>query len=574
LASAQILMKQCEQLIGNPDMNPVLIQWTSTAQPGQFSSPHPHDGWYLISDWEPNYRDYVVTGTVGVSATMSLVEPMFPSPLSVGSAGGASLASTFLQVPTLPLLAFPVGSTLIPPFVLASRTGGEGAIPLSLPGTNPARFAPPGTLAGLFTGGSRVYDTINTGSNPIPTSGGTFVNANWIQVYGLSHNFIGDCIITNGLLLLFFHVGGSGLPSVYIWNTVLGTPSWQLIGQLEYTDSAANLSTIQSFTFEKIGLQEARIRTLAATSIAWAQLKWKLVAGRYDTWCEFMPLSENNSVLKGVDFVPQQTVKAVYDESSVVDAVVQTNTAVTPSINSGHSAAIGLNANQPLCGWLFQNPPGTGQPYVIGSSEIGNGDASGPAQNTFRRYGFFAVPFSTTPANLQSEGESGSLGTGWSSVVDAGSSAGSAAKAASGTLTGNADLFGTSWVPPGGAYHVWIRLRVTSNASATVQMQSGLWDTTAGAFMAGASRTDAPNAFATTYLWVKCTAATVPVVPTAGHNMQFRVVTTATLTTDWFIDEAILAPAQSVVGTPGEGNFPGDIWYQGMFERDARWIRG
>src|SRR5258708_35136171 len=112
----------------------------------------------------------------------------------------------------------------------------------------------------------------------------------------------------------------------------------------------------------------------------------------------------------------------------------------------GFGGMMGVNANQPITGWLYQNPPAF-QPDIGASQlEVGMGDSNAIALNAFRRFGFFALPF-VTPGNLQAEAESGALGTGWTSVADAAASAGNTAKVASGTVTGHADLFGTSRVP-------------------------------------------------------------------------------------------------------------------------------
>jgi len=42
------LLRQLEELAGNPDMQPVYIQWAGTGQSGQYNVATPHDRWYLI----------------------------------------------------------------------------------------------------------------------------------------------------------------------------------------------------------------------------------------------------------------------------------------------------------------------------------------------------------------------------------------------------------------------------------------------------------------------------------------------------------------------------------------------
>ena len=223
-------------------------------------------------------------------------------------------------------------------------------------------------------------------------------------------------------------------------------------------------------------------------------------------------------------------------------------------------------------------------------------------------------------------------------MADAAASAGNTAKVASGTASTNADLFGTSWVPPADQYGVAFRIRVTSAASTTAQLQAGLWDATSSAFVPGASTIYAPSQWGTGYIWllanrrsvsdgvlnstttvtsatavfssadqgkaisgagipvgatissvtnattiVLSSAATAtasgvtlviggPVTPTAGHNMRFRAVTTGTLATDFFVDEAALLPLESA--TLGAGDLPGDIWSQAMHDSTKGWVRG
>jgi len=643
LGAARYLVRQLEELASNPDMQPAYIQWWATSQSGGYNAADYHDGWYVIEKVIPNYRKYIVTGVVSCELVVRQVAPATPSSLGLGWVG-AALSSTFTATP-VPLLSYPIGATLQVPAAL-SRTGGEGAVPTSVLASastiNPALFVRPGTIAGLWTGGVRVYDSINTSSNPVPTSGG-FAHANWVQVYGTQHDFVGDCILTNGLLLLLFQVGtGSQACVVYLWNTQLGTPAWQSVGRLQSLDNALNNDTVREINLDRVGLQQSRVRIVSSSSAGnYNMLRVELVAGSYAASVEAWPRTQANTSTFRLNWAPTNAAKIIHDDIGVADVVVSpadSSPAASPSL--GFATIFGRTANGPLYGFLYQNAPSQ-QPTNNGSASIGLGDNSGPAQNSYRLYGIWAAPFVTVP-NLQAEGESGSLGTGWSSVADGAASAGNAAKVASGTGSGNADLFGTSWVPPPGQYGPAFRLKVTSAASTTAQLQAGLWDATAGAFVTGASTIYAPSQLSTSYVWVFAnrrtvsdavfnstttvtsatalftsadvgkvvtrtdglggipagttiqsvtnsttiilTAATTatgslvglaiggPITPTAGHNMQFRAVTTATLGTDFFVDEAVLAPIQSA--TLGQGNFPGDIWAQWAFETDRRWVRG
>lgn len=629
------LLRQLEQLGGNPDLQPVFIQFAATAQSGQYNVTTPHDGWYVIENVQPDYANFVVGGLVKVRFTAQMVAPVTPSSLSTWFSG-AALSSTYSGSAT-PLIGFPLGSTGQVPTTL-SRTGAEGATPLSLnPIPNPVPFVR-GTITQLYDSCVRVLDTINTSSNPVPAAPG-FLNANWVQVYGTQHDFVGDCVVTNGLLLLLFQAGGTQLCTVNLWNTSLGTPGWSAVGVIEYFDNAIASGVLRELNLERVGLEEVRLRLRSATSAGnWAEVRLKLQRGRYDAVIQHQPLTQ--AATSGLSLSWGGLVNAPkigFTESSAVDVAVNAPINLGAATSAlGFGAVISQVANSPLLGWLYQNAPafqGAGQSSVT----LGFGDSTSLAAGSFRTYGVFAVPFVTAP-NLQAEAESGALGTGWSSIADGAASAGNTAKVASGTASGNADLFGTSWVPPAGQYGVACRIKVTLAASATAQLQVGLWDATSSAFVAGASTIYAPSQWTTGYTWLLANRRTVsdgvlnttttvtsatavftsadvgkaisgtgipvgttissitnattvvlsaaatatasgvalviggPITPTAGHNMQFRAATTATLGTDFFVDEAALFPIESA--TLGVGNLPGDIWSQWLFDSTKSWVRG
>lgn len=560
------LLRQLEELASNTDLQAVYVQWATTAQPNPpYNAPDPHDGWYVIEKIRPDYAS-APSGFVAVSATMDKLAPTPPASLATWYAG-AALATTYTATAT-PLIAFPIGASGAPG-TTGSRTGAEGVVPYTInPLTNamnPVGWVRPGTIAALYTGQAHVYDTVSTSSNPIPLSG-SFVNTNWVEVFGTQHDLVGDYVITNGLLLLLFQVGQVAAPTLYFWNTSLGTPAWQQALTLNYKDSPSfNIGTAREVNLERVGLEEVRLRVrLSSSAGQWAQLRFKLQRGMRHASVEFLPLTETNAQAFGLDILGAATPKIAYNEAAIADASSSANLAA--STVNGFGAAFGTGTNGPIYGWLYQNPPATGQPSIGGSADIGFGDGATPTVGTYQLYGVFATPW-TAAQNLQAEAESGNLGGGWTSVVDAAASGGHAAKAASGTASGNADLFGTSYVPQVAQYDMWVRLKVTSAASSTAQMQIGLWDVTSAGFVA--STTLAPNQASTSYVWIRVVANTFP---TASHNMQFRAVTTATLGTDWFIDEAALVP--KISQAQGVGDAPGDLFTEFLFDADRSWAHG
>jgi hypothetical protein len=77
-------------------------------------------------------------------------------------------------------------------------------------------------------------------------------------------------------------------------------------------------------------------------------------------------------------------------------------------------------------------------------------------------------------------------------------------------------------------------------------MTLGLWDGTARVWVA--SRSIAPNQAGASYSWIKAAAG---VAPPSKHYVQFLATFTTqsgtALSTDWFVDEAVLVPIGSPV---------------------------
>ncbi len=572
IGALRLLEAQLEELLGNPDMQPVYLEpfQTDASSPSYPARSDPHDGWYWFEALSWDQESYNQRGAVDARATFTKVAEPFDT-LGFRWVGGG-LNSTYTSVP-VPLIAYPVGATQQPATQL-SRVGGEGTIPLSVLASgstvNPLYFARPGTVAALFTGGVKVYDTVTAGGNAVPSAGSGFANANWVQVYGTQHDFTGDAVVTNGLLLLRMNQGGTGAPDVYLWNTN-GTAGWQQVASLQYKDSPSfNVGNIRGIDLLSVGYQAASVwLTLGTSAGNYARFRISLDAGQYGATVVPDLRTQANSVAYGLDLILTTSIKIVANEGGVADIVTQGTTNLAPTAGAGWSVAISSTANQPLVGLWWATPPNNAQPAGGSTTDIGFGETTGPAQGSLRTYGIWAVPFTGTPANFMAEAESGTLNTGWSSTADAGSSGGNAAKCASGTAATNADLWGTAWVPPAGKYDVWVRLRVASTASSTSQMQVGLWNSTDATFVA--SSTYAPNTagLSTSYVWVRVAQA---ITPTATKSMRFRATTTATTTTDWFFDQAALVPVQSA--TLGQGDFPADIWAQVMFAKSTRLVRG
>jgi hypothetical protein len=142
----------------------------------------------------------------------------------------------------------------------------------------------------------------------------------------------------------------------------------------------------------------------------------------------------------------------------------------------------------------------------------------------------------------------GQLGSGWSAVSDSAATGGRAARLAAGTsiLSYTNDLFTTWFIPNPGLYDVWYRVRVAHAAGARPDLTLGVWDGTASTWVV--SRAYASNQLGSVYSWVKVAAGIFPV---DQHYVQFQasfigLSGPATLSTDWFLDEAAIVP----IGSP------------------------
>jgi hypothetical protein len=338
--------------------------------------------------WDP--ETFNGQGVITASMTVAFSAPASPDALAVSYAG-AALLSNYSATAT-PLIAAPVGATALPP-TASSRTGGEGAVPITIsPVPTPVPFVRPSTIAALWTGGCRVWDTISTGSNPVPVAGGAYVHANWVEVKGPQHDFIGDCVVTNGLQLLLYAVGSAPAPLVYAWNTSLGTPTWQSIGSIQYQDNSSNVGTLRSIDLDCVGLQEVRVRVKLSTSAGnFVELRQKLQAGCYHTYVEYWAVTETASI--ATNLVWSST--AVY-ATGFTDSTSSTTfpSNLTPTTVSGYGAAQGSASGSPLFGWLFQTIPGPGQGRLVTTSSFGFGDtAISPVVGFSALYGFFVAPY-------------------------------------------------------------------------------------------------------------------------------------------------------------------------------------
>jgi len=157
-AAMKYVLKQVEELASNHDLQPLYIQWTATADPAAlYNTADLHDGWYFISDFEPDYSQNVVTGLVKCQMTVAQIAPTAPRSVALGYQGGA-LTSNYSGT-AANLVSLPVASTAFE--ASFTRAGGEGSIPCVLsPADSPEHFALSTTIAQIFQGGVHCFDSI------------------------------------------------------------------------------------------------------------------------------------------------------------------------------------------------------------------------------------------------------------------------------------------------------------------------------------------------------------------------------------------------------------------------------
>jgi hypothetical protein len=194
------------------------------------------------------------------------------------------------------------------------------------------------------------------------------------------------------------------------------------------------------------------------------------------------------------------------------------------------------------------------------NNSIGFADTDGPAPGQYRTYGFFALPFATAQ-NMQAECETGTLGTGWSSVADANASAGNTAQLASGTASGNADTLGVLWTPKAGTYFVAARYRNSGAPTNATEVQVG--GLIGGAFTSEITLGSGTGSKAS-YVIAQSAAFAL----SGSQTFQDQIKSAATTSATWDFDEMFLLPVTLTTDNSG----PQDIWQQFAYEIRTRQI--
>jgi hypothetical protein len=143
----------------------------------------------------------------------------------------------------------------------------------------------------------------------------------------------------------------------------------------------------------------------------------------------------------------------------------------------------------------------------------------------------------TSPYGASAAG--GSFGGGWASAPDSAAYAGHAARLPAGTTAPSQNSFGAMVVPVG-TFDVWFRVRATDTSGDTPEMALGVIDVTTQSYVA--ATTFKPDQIRSSYGWVR---AITGMVQRPGDRLMFVAVNpnAAPLSTDWFVDEALMLPA-------------------------------
>jgi hypothetical protein len=191
---------------------------------------------------------------------------------------------------------------------------------------------------------------------------------------------------------------------------------------------------------------------------------------------------------------------------------------------------IELTASKPL----FVHAPNTGKATVwqlwIRTADVG-----------VLRVCSEVVPQVTRSSRYEDLTASFTPGAGWSYVVDAAASSHWALKASAGT-PGPEGAFGDSFTPTPGVYDIWYRVRVADNVGKKPEMLLTVVDLAAGRYIGAASLS--PNQVGTASRWILVASNITPIT---NHPMRFQTNIAAQLSTDWYIDEAAMVPAGTVM---------------------------
>jgi hypothetical protein len=129
------------------------------------------------------------------------------------------------------------------------------------------------------------------------------------------------------------------------------------------------------------------------------------------------------------------------------------------------------------------------------------------------------------------------LGPGWSYGPDVAATTHWAARAA-GRTSGPEGAFDDGFIPAPGAYDIWYRVRVSNNTGKTPEMLLAVVDLDANRYMASAAFR--PSQVFIAYSWVLIASN---VTPPANHKIRFQTNIAAPLSTDWYLDKAVMVPA-------------------------------
>jgi hypothetical protein len=134
----------------------------------------------------------------------------------------------------------------------------------------------------------------------------------------------------------------------------------------------------------------------------------------------------------------------------------------------------------------------------------------------------------------------GQLDPGWSAQRDGGAFDGYAAEASGTSPSARNVVFGDPVTPPAGSYDVWYRVRVTRHGYGTAEMTLGLWDDQAENWIGSTRYTS--DQIDSDYSWIKVASGTSL---HSQHSVHFVASFIRGLSTDWYIDQALLAPAST-----------------------------
>jgi hypothetical protein len=396
--------KQFEEFVGNRENMACYIEWFAGGNIE--SEDQPDDGWYIITKFHTN-KTMAFFGIIEWEMEVVYVSPGNQRGHKLWWRGGA-LTSTFPYAGDWSLATPLDATTPLASIVVHSFEGDINLIPKPNLASSPFAFNT--TTPNLLKGGVHTFDTTIDSTRPNATPPTTTLShaPTWVEAFGADHRFLGDIVVTNGVLMCVIPVTTQPqkLMDVYWWDSI--ETLWRKAGSLAWNDNTRTRGNLLSATLRKTGPEKAEVRMIAYTSTAEAEVVFKLERGRRFGRVDLRPLTLDNTSEYALEWIPVSAGWHTFN-STLNSSAAASNLAV--DIYFGFAGFYYADAAQEWsAGFLYQNPPSTHMP-IWTTAGIGFGD-TGQKVDTVTSYGFFVTPDDDTELDVPDNTNASKSGPG------------------------------------------------------------------------------------------------------------------------------------------------------------------